>query len=309
MCKTKAVNSPSQSTSATLQAIDSSDSETEEAKSMRRSHFEEMAIKFGFSSPLEFAVHVTSVNKEQRGNILEEFYGVSPKNKARVQSKAKVKRKAEESEEEASTDRICEVSKSSGKKRNLPTSVSRSVRPSRAKTKRKGKGLQFVEESPPKKICLNGDSVSEDNLASSECTASVALVTDAFASTGDSTCLEDECIFLDGQYKEIHDINLSECELTPPQPVKTNSETSSDLDLTMDSNALIDRLFDDSHPVVSTTSTPPPKPRTLAPSSDCIPNHETPSTSILSKVKDPPGLISTKNADSELNIDELLFGF
>ena len=82
-----------------------------------------MATKFGFSSSLEFAEHVTRISKEERKALLAEFSGVSSKRKAKEKERVSVYKK----------DTTVGTSSSSGagssrRKQIPPKTVSRSAR-------------------------------------------------------------------------------------------------------------------------------------------------------------------------------------
>lgn len=269
-----------------------------------------MAEKFGYSSPQEFAVHVASISKKERETLLDEFYGLMLKKKSSCRNKSK---QTSQIKEEQSINANQEETVPNGadhsgeRKRNIPRTVRRTAR---ASIKRKAKGLQFQEESPPKKVCPEGDSVKEAYLVSAETsdfvspdTSSSVKLTCALPvdqdstmdirlqNSGDAMCLEKDSV-CDGQLKE----HRGKC-----------AKESLPIDLNLDSDAIIDRLFsDDGQPVVPASR---PCNTVTSQSSPTMSKQCTPSVSILGKVSQKLDFKPAVVTDHDLNIDELLFGF
>ena len=318
VCKTRSSRSPSQSQSTlTLR-----ESEIEEAKAAKHTRFEEMATKFGFSSSLEFAEHVTSISKEERKALLEEFKRVTQSSKEKGKGKAK--------EKGISIDP--EMSSSSGagsnkRKRMVPRTGSRTAKSAskRAPAKRKPKRLEYLDQDSPQ--------VSPRSRAEKEClTTKESSFTSPAADTGvaedhrqkeesskehslsaDSTCLDNgiDNELLDNQ--RVHRKLVGQAHKSSRSLDKDQSQS---LCLNIDGNSLVDRLFEDDQPV-------PSLPRSVAASSSTrstvtaaasksaapVLSSETcsPSVNIVGKVKLQSDSKSAQNTD--LNIDELLFGF
>ena len=317
--KTRSSRSPSQPSPASDTPCEI---ETEEANETKHTRFERMATKFGFSSSLEFAEHVTRISKEERKALLAEFSGVSSKRKAKEKERVSVYKK----------DTTVGTSSSSGagssrRKQIPPKTVSRSARSAfkRTPTKRKPKRLEYLEEdSPltsPTKIISESNRVEEECLFISEEPALLGLVADAgltedrrqkeessklLSPSTDSTCLDD------GMSNELFDNLLVHGETGSNKPLvrkSSHSRVSLGKDpsqsLYIDSNSLVDKLFDDSQPMASLPCTA----SHTAVTKSAPHSSETcsPSVSIVGRVKLQS---NTKSAlDSDLNIDELLFGF
>lgn len=287
--------------------------ESEETKTTRRMHFEEMATQFGFSSPHKFAVHVTNISKDERERLLEEFYGhSSSKKRSRVKSKAKLQKEFEEDEDVSSEMRplISEVDSSNKKKQNRCRSQRRTTRPVG-----KRKGLQFEEESPPKKLCdkdnsnlLTNDQVQQP-MSTYPSSSTVALAMDTSSACDEDlhdivssqgaamSKFKDETskmiMILQDKHDKLHEKEPSHFQ----KPIRSNS-----LNLASDCNSLVDSLFHDSDQVESCL--PHSKSHDHLVSSS--PKSE-PSVSTLAKVKQQSDFKSA--VATEVNIDELLFGF
>ena len=95
-------------------------------KALRHEHFEQMAQKFGYSSSYEFALFVQDATKEERQQLVDEFYG--------TEGRGKGKRKL-----------VCPKEPAKGTKRTVSTTRGRrrSAKPP----------LQFEDSPPEKRTC------------------------------------------------------------------------------------------------------------------------------------------------------------
>ena len=202
------------------------------------------------------------------------------------------------------------------------------MRPARTAVKRKARRpLQFEEESPPpspKRISSEADTTSKDHPISNE-TSSLALAVNTIVrepgdhrqegvsstvlpSSSDSTCLESVACNdgTDNHLQAQEEASSDKRKLSNSQLCVHNFVNQSQ-NLFVDSSALVDKLFDDSQPetIVPCSSHAAVSQST----SHSLPEKQkhTPSVSILGKVKLQSDFKST--VDTELNIDELLFGF
>ena len=305
----------------------------EEAKTVKHIHFEEMAAKFGFSSSLEFAEHVTSISKEERKALLAEFNRVSSKEKGKERGKSKPREKGKFSIEEndgmdANIDP--EMSSSSGvgsskRKRMLPGTASKTARSAskRAPAKRKPKRLEYVDQDSPNSSPGAVNKAEKESLASEE-------LSRTFVHPAADTGLRGDC----GQTKESSKESTlsagSTCldsgmgdKLLANQEVcrkkggnkSLDKDQSQSLYMNIDGKSLVDRLFEDSQTTASLprsvaannnsrSTAAVTKSSTLALSSETC----SPSVNIVqARVKLQSDKKSTLNTD--LNIDELLFGF
>ena len=135
--------SKSVSSAPHLVAMETSDTltETEERKSERHEQFEMMAVKIGFPTSYDFAVHVKDTTKMERMELLKAFYGAGSASSTRDKSKAK--NSAEKLE-------VKNASSKKGTRRGVSRKQLHSSDQSRKPIKRKHqKALEFVEETPP----------------------------------------------------------------------------------------------------------------------------------------------------------------
>ena len=354
--KTRASRSPRQSCSPLSSPCagneeEMEDAKTTDAKTTRQERFEKMATKFGFSSPHEFAVHVTNVSKEERRKMLVEFNREKPKkNKKRDEASGHVEDKEKKADDEASVSSP-DYRGSKKKKRNLPSSISKVPRVAKVPPKRRTKGVQFDDESPPKRPCsieTNSDHVlcgeSSDSLPDKQ-TKPYQLL----PSLNESADLESETCGYGSKEKDSVVHNSSKGVLSDPQP-SPHGQVYQEL-ATIDCNALVDKLlFDDSLTDISDRQSPT-RSRPLhqshssqvrstpvheahqsqvgsTPVNEAHPPqigptrlHETPPSSLASAAPHSSTPVSrlslakqqsdikTNKLDTELNIDELLFGF
>lgn len=295
----------------------------EEAKAAKHTRFEEMAAKFGFSSSLEFAEHVTSISKEERKALLEEFkqvtQGSKEKGKGKGKSKAKEKRISESIDPEMPSSSGVGSSKRKLMQSRTGSKTARSAS-KRAPAKRKPKRLEYLDQDSPQ--------VSPTSRGEEEClTVEGSFFVSPAADTGvaddhrqkdesskehlsaDSTCLDD------GIDNELLDNQRVHRKLVAHKSSRSlDKDQSQSLCLNIDGNSLVDRLFEDDQPLASSprsvaASNSTRSTATASKSAAPVLSSETcsPSVNIVGKVKLQSDSKSVQNTD--LNIDELLFGF
>ena len=301
----------------------------EEAKTVKRTRFEEMAAKFGFSSSLEFAEHVTSISKEERKALLAEFNRVSSKEKGKERGKSKPREKGKFSVEE--NDGVDpEMSLSSGvgsskRKRMLPGTVGRTARSAskRALAKRKPKRLEYVDQDSPNTSPGTVNKAEEECLMSEELSrtfvrpAADTGLREDYRQTKESSkvcTLSADSTCLDSGMGDKLLANQEVCRKKGGNE-SLDKEQSQSLYMNIDGKSLVDRLFEDSQTIASLprsvaannnskSTAAVTKSSTLALSSETC----SPSVNIVQgSVKLQSDKKSTLNTD--LNIDELLFGF
>jgi hypothetical protein len=269
---------------------------------------------------------VTNISKEERKALLEEFNRVNSKGKGKGKGKSKAKEK-----ERLSLDP--EMSSSSGvgsskRKRILPgtgSKTARSASSKRAPAKRKPKRLEYLDQDSPR--------ISPTNRGEEECLAAeeLSFVSSPPADTGlakdhrhkesskeslltmstDSTCLDNG---MGNELLEVRRRTGGSNFLEHKSSRSLDKDQSQNLCLSIDGNSLVDRLFEDDQPVPSrklphSVAAKNCSAAATAKSSASMLSSETcsPSVSIVGKVKLQSNNKSAQNTD--LNIDELLFGF
>lgn len=295
----------------------------EEANEVRHTRFEEMAAKFGFSSSLEFAEHVTSISKEERKALLEEFNGVSSKEKGTGKSKAMEKGRASV-KVKRSEDPGMSLSSGVGSSRRKRTPVNKTARSAskRAPAKRKPKRLEYLEQNSPHTSPTNR---AEEECLTSEEPSSLGLATDTglardhrqtegsskvCSHSVDSTFLDNGVgnELLDSQ--QMHRETGGNKLLERKSPRCLGKGQSQSLYVNIDGNSLVDKLFEDSQSMASLSCSAAVG-NSAAASKSAAPTLSSdtcsPSVSIMGKVQlqsDNKSILNTN-----LDIDELLFGF
>ena len=317
VCKTRSSRSPSQSQST----LTLDENELEEAKAVKHTRFEEMATKFGFSSSLEFAEHVTRISKEERKALLEEFNQVSSKEKGKGKSKANKERGriSIKEKDETSTNAGLGMSSSSGtvsnkRKQGLSRTVGKAARlaSKRAPAKRKPKRLEYLDQDSPRTSPTNRTEEGCFTSALPEDGQEQGKSPEVSPLSSGATCVDngmgDEFLLDDQRMSRMTgDDKLSEQKSSH----SLDKDQSQSRYLNIDGNSLVDRLFEDSHPMAALPcrTAVSDKATVLSESAAPVLSSETlaPSVSVVGRVKLQSDKKSTTNTD--LNIDELLFGF
>jgi hypothetical protein len=273
---------------------------------------------------------VTNISKEERKALLEEFSRVSSKGKGKGKGKSTCKAKEKERLSLDTEMSLSGAVGSSKRKRILPGTGSKTVRSAskRAPAKRKPKRLEYLDQDSPQ--------TSPTNRGGEECIAAeeLSFVSSPSADTGlvkdhrqkeesslkesllimsaDLTCLDNG---MDNELLEVRRKTGGSKLLERKSLHSLDKDQSQSLCLSIDGNSLVDRLFDDDQPVPSRKL-----PHSVAAANNYsaaaasksaapVLSSETcsPSVSIVGKVKLQSNNKSAQNTD--LNIDELLFGF